>query len=151
MTGNTITGINSNGISGSNGELYKIEGNIIHDTKSYGIRVHNSVMQAIIANNEVKDIDSHGIYVTDHVKMVNIIGNNILNVNRNRLDDVQHIRVTANNERISIMGNICQQNTVSAEAIRITSTNDHVVRTGNIFSGLTVRDTSDAIVGVDLE
>lgn len=149
VTGNNITDIKSNGIAGSNGELFKIEGNIIHDVDALGIQV-KAVKQATIANNEIKDVGTYGVYVTDHADMVNVANNNILDVNRGGESDVQHIRITANNSRVSIIGNICQQENGSAEGLRITNTNTDVVRTGNIFTGLEIRDTSDSTVGVDL-
>lgn len=151
ITGNTISGINSNGISGSNGEQYKIEGNVIYDTKSNGIRVQNFVQQAVVANNEIKDVDLHGIYVTNKIDMINIAHNNILNVNREASDDGQHIRITEDNDHISIMGNICKQEDGSAVALKITESNKNIVRTGNVFTDLTIDDTSDSKVGVDLE
>lgn len=150
VTGNNITGSNSNGIAGSNGELFKIEGNIIHDVDSLGIQV-KAVKQATVANNDLKDVGTHGVYVTDKSDMVNVANNNILDVNRSGEDDVQHIRVTATNSRVSIVGNICQQENGSAEGLRITNTNTDVVRTGNIFTGLTIRDNDQTTVGVDLE
>lgn len=151
VTGNNITGSNSNGIASSNGELIKIEGNIIHNVESLGIQA-KAIKQATIANNDLKNIGTNGIYVTDKSDMVNVTSNNILDVNTGgAAEDVQHIRVTASNSRVSIVGNICQQVEGSAEGLRITSTNTDVVRTGNIFTGLTVLDNEQTTVGVDLE
>ena len=153
VTGNNISAINSYGISGSNGQLFTVESNILRDIKSEGIVMKDAVEQVTIAGNQLKNIDHSGINVTDKVSMVVVSNNNILNANRKHVLDAQHIRITNNVARVSLTNNVCYQDPdeEATEGLRITRTVTKLVRTGNNFADLPLLDTSNSLVGVDLE
>lgn len=153
VTGNNISDSNSYGVSGSNGDQFTIESNILENIKKEGIVMKSAVNQVTIAGNQLKDIDHSAINVTDQVRSVVIANNNILNANRKKIEDAQHIRITNNVERVSLTNNVCDQNpdVEAAGGLRITRTVSKIVRTGNNFAGLPVLDTSNSLVGADFE
>lgn len=148
---NVIIGGAKSGIAVSESSFVNINSNIVRETGEYGIYCTTNNVNLIVNNNNINKIALDGIFVRDNTENVAIATNVIRGVNGGA-SGASHIRLTTNVDRVVVSGNICDNETgyTSAAALTVTSTVTNILRSGNNFAGLTVSDSSGALVTGDL-
>ncbi|GIN87647.1 hypothetical protein J6TS2_40330 [Heyndrickxia sporothermodurans] len=154
IANNQFKQLGDTGISVSDKSIHvTVANNLIRGTEGNGITISTQSHYAEIIGNTLKEIGGNGIWVSDNLESVVISSNNIAGVNGNNETDKQHIRITSNIKRVTIIGNVCRNFSTThktSEALYTTSTVQNVTRSGNVFAGFSINDNSNSKIGGDV-